>query len=274
MMTSGVPAAGVTVAVLVVVAVLALPARGEAARDRAARVAVRPQPGRAARSARPDRSARPTPQDMPELAERLAALRAQPGRAARSARPDRSARPTPQDMPELAERLAALLRAGLPPSRAWTAVASADDRAAAAARGVLPGLQLGLAGGRALWLGAAPRHRPGVVPLAVALDLCERTGAPTADVLDGLAAALRAQEAAVLEAEVALAAPRATAKVLGLLPAAGLGLSAALGVDTLHVLVATAPGRACLLLGAACWWAGRSWTARLVAAARRGEGDP
>jgi tight adherence protein B len=113
------------------------------------------------------------------------------------------------------------------------------------------------------------------VPLAAALDVCERSGAPTADVLERLAAGLRAEAAAATEARIALAAPRATAGVLSLLPVAGLGLGALLGVDTVRVLVSTPAGHACLVLGIAAWAAGRWWASRLVASARSaGNRDP
>lgn len=178
------------------------------------------------------------------------------------------------DPAELADQLAAAFRAGLPPSRTWALLAARPGPFAALAGAVAVHSELGMPGGRSL-LRSAGRHRAAVVPLAAALHLCERSGAPTADVLERLAAGLRAEAGAATDARIALAAPKATAGVLSLLPVAGLGLGALLGVDTVQVLVSTPAGHACLVLGAAAWAAGRWWTRRLVASAQAGgDGDP
>lgn len=172
------------------------------------------------------------------------------------------------EVADLAERLAAGFRAGLAPARVWSALSARGGPPAAAGGAVLPWLAMGIPSGQALCRAAAPAP-PALLALAVALDVCERTGAPTADVLDGLAAALRAEVAAAQEREVALAAPRATARVMSALPAAGLGMSALLGADTFGVLRSTWAGRACLIAGGACWACGHWWIRRLVAAAAR-----
>ena len=173
---------------------------------------------------------------------------------------------------ELAEQLAAAFRAGLPPVRAWEILAGRPGPFAVLADAVARRVGLGIPGGRSLWQAAGPGGT-GTVPLAAAADLCERSGAPTADVLEGVAAGLRAEAAAASEARIALAAPRATATVMSLLPIAGLGLAAFLGVDTLHVLLTTAPGHACLALGAMAWALGRWWIRRLVTAAQQAGDD-
>jgi tight adherence protein B len=189
-------------------------------------------------------------------------------------RPAGTAAGAAPDPAELAEHLAAAFRAGLPPSRTWALLAGRPGPFAGLAASVAVRTELGLPGGRSL-LRSTGRRGVAVVPLAAALDLCERSGAPTADVLERLAAGLRAEAAAETDARIALAAPRATANVMSLLPLAGLGLGALLGVDTLHVLLTTAAGHACLVLGAGAWTAGRWWIRRLVTAARSaGDGDP
>jgi tight adherence protein B len=193
------------------------------------------------------------------------------GRPARErARRLRPPRPTGvgpvPDEAELAEHLAAAFRAGLPPARTWALLAARPGPFAGLAAAVALRTELGLPGGRSLLRSAGGRGAA-LVPLAAALDLCERSGAPTADVLERLAAGLRAEAAAATDARIALAAPKATAGVLSLLPVAGLGLGALLGVDTVHVLVSTAAGHACLLTGAAAWAAGRWWVRRLVVSA-------
>jgi tight adherence protein B len=179
--------------------------------------------------------------------------------------------PVPADaVATLADRLAGVARAGLPPSRVWAVLAGRPGPHAPLAREVLPWLAVGVPAGRAL---RAVATRPGSGPpadlacLAVALDACERAGAPLAPALEGLAAALRSQEEARRERETALAAPRATAAVMTALPAVGLLLGAALGADPLAVLAGTTAGRASLVLGVAFWATGRWWIRRLVALA-------
>jgi tight adherence protein B len=171
------------------------------------------------------------------------------------------------DVVTLAEHLAVALRAGLAPARASAMLAARAGPAARTAQAALPWVEIGVPTGRALWQALRPCAGSPLVPLVVALDVCDRTGAPAAEVLDGLAAALRAQQAAADEIAVALAAPRATVRVMTALPAAGLGMAGLLGTDVVHVLVGTTAGHACLAVGGAFWAAGHWWIRRLVAAA-------
>jgi tight adherence protein B len=167
----------------------------------------------------------------------------------------------------LAELVAAVARAGLSPARTWRLVSERSGPFATTAVAASLWAEAGLPAGAALVRASPGGPGHAVVALSVALDVCDRAGAPTADVLDGLARSLRAQEAARQDREVALAAPRATGTVMSVLPVAGLALGALLGADPLAVLLATAPGRVCLVAGAGLWSAGRWWTGRLVAAA-------
>jgi tight adherence protein B len=178
----------------------------------------------------------------------------------------------PADVTGLAEHLAGAFRAGLTPSRAWAALAAQPGPWSGVADAVLPWLEIGMPAGRALSEAARPAPGSPLVPLVVALDVSDRTGAATADVLDGMATALRAQEAAAHESAVALAAPRATVRVMTALPAAGLAMAGLLGADVLHVLIATTAGHACVAAGMAFWGAGQWWTGRLVRAAGRADG--
>ena len=176
---------------------------------------------------------------------------------------------------ELAERLAGMARAGLPPARIWAVLAWRPGPHATVAAAMLPWLDAGVPAGRALGALAARAGKATVAGgqlscLAVAFDACERAGSPLGPSLEGLAAALRAQEEARRERETALAAPRATGTVMTVLPAVGLLLGAALGADPLVVLAATPLGRAALVLGGMLWLAGRWWIRRLVAVAAAG----
>ena len=174
------------------------------------------------------------------------------------------------DVAALAERLAGVALAGLPPTRAWAVLARRPGPHAALAAEVIPWLEAGVPPGRALRAVAlrpavTPARRPELACVAVALDACERAGAPLAPALEALAAALRADLEARRDRETALAAPRSTAAVMTALPAVGLLLGLALGVNPIGVLLGTGPGRLALVLGVALWVAGRRWTARLVA---------
>jgi tight adherence protein B len=90
-------------------------------------------------------------------------------------------------------------------------------------------------------------------------------GAPLADVLDGVATAIRADEEARRHRDAALAGPRATAAVLTWLPLAGIGLGLLTGSNAPATLLGTSAGRACLVVGAGLWAAGRWWMSRLLA---------
>ncbi|MEW2356504.1 type II secretion system F family protein [Spirillospora sp. NPDC029432] len=112
--------------------------------------------------------------------------------------------------------------------------------------------------------------RPGAEGLRL-LAACWRIGAERggslATVLDGLAAALRDEEAQRQEIATQLAGPRATARLLAGLPVLGLSMAAALGADPLRFLFATLPGIGCLLGGVTLNALGLWWTSRLAESA-------
>ncbi len=175
----------------------------------------------------------------------------------------------------LADRLAALSRAGLPPAETWRVLATRQDAAAPICRAVARTVALG--GTSAEGLRLATRGEAGsrgvrggpVDWLALAFAVSQECGAPLADVLDGVARTVREEHQAVRERDAALAGPRTTAVVLTWLPLAGLGLGALTGTNSVWVLVSTGPGLVCLATGAALWWAGRWWMARLLRRAER-----
>lgn len=133
------------------------------------------------------------------------------------------------------DRVATLVAAGVPPPRAW-----------------------GLVGGRPD--GSAPAWRD----IAAVLHVAERTGAPVAVALRALARALRRSAASDRAVRVALAGPRASARVVLALPLLGLALASAWGAGAIEVLVRTPAGWACSVAAVLLVGAGRSWTARLV----------
>lgn len=255
------PAGAIATGLLAALAVLVVPRRGERAERR-----LHPRSGSAGREAT-RRAATRRGAVRSEAGHPGNALRAPLPPALPAARPGRGGAGDTLAVAVLAELVAAVARAGLSPARTWRLVSERPGPFATTAAAASLWAEAGLPAGAALIRAAPSRPDRAVVAMSVALDVCDRAGAPTADVLDGLARALRAQEAARQDREVALAAPRATASVMSVLPVAGLALGALLGADPLAVLLTTVPGRACLVAGACLWSAGRWWTGRLVAAA-------
>ncbi|MEZ5321445.1 MAG: hypothetical protein R2698_05120 [Microthrixaceae bacterium] len=106
--------------------------------------------------------------------------------------------------------------------------------------------------------------RPGWDLVAVALDLGHRFGGGTADALRSVADAV--SEAVESEDELATltAQARASATLLGVLPVFGLLVTAGIDRRSIVFLIATTPGRICLLGGAVLNLVGRRWIARIV----------
>ena len=110
-------------------------------------------------------------------------------------------------------------------------------------------------------------ERPGGEPLAsvaAGWEVAARSGAGLADVLERLAGVLRTDEDVRREVAANLAAPRATATMLAVLPVFGIGLGTALGADPLGVLLGTLPGALCLSAGSVLAVAGLFWVERIV----------
>jgi tight adherence protein B len=162
--------------------------------------------------------------------------------------------------------LAAELRAGLPAQPALLRACSEWVEFSAVARAARLGGDIPTA------LGALA-ERPGAEGLraiAAAWVVAAHSGASLARVLDRLVDGLRDERAARAEVEAALAPPRATARMLAVLPVFGVALGSAMGADPVSFLINTDPGRACLLIGLALGLAGVAWVERLAGAARRG----
>ncbi|WP_299035960.1 type II secretion system F family protein [uncultured Pseudokineococcus sp.] len=175
-----------------------------------------------------------------------------------------------EDVAQDVSRLAVLLRAGLAPGGAWAHLVEATGPGPGGAWSAAAGAAAtGEPVAPALRDAVERRGRPddaqeALQAVAAAWEVCERTGAPTAQLLSRLAGALREEADARDAREAALAAPRATARVLLALPVLGLLLGHAVGADPLLVLVGTAPGRLAGLVGALLALAGWLWTRRLV----------
>jgi len=104
----------------------------------------------------------------------------------------------------------------------------------------------------------------GLLDLARAWQVSSRTGAPMSAALEQVAAALVAEQdlRAVVAGE--LSAPRATGKVMAVLPACGVGLGYLLGGEPIGWLLAGPLGWGCLLTGVVLACLGVLWIEALA----------
>ena len=176
-----------------------------------------------------------------------------------AARSDRARRAAALD--EAVTAIAVDLRSGGTPAAALQAAARASpelfaDAADAAGWGADPTPALRQS---ADLPGAEPLH-----DVASAWQVAEHTGCSLADVLDRLRSSVHAGLATGREVAETLAPARATARVLAVLPLAGVGVGAAIGVDVAALLLGTSWGQACLALAVALVALGL-WAVELIA---------
>lgn len=155
-------------------------------------------------------------------------------------------RPPQGDSERLASVISAL-RAGADPHTAWQAWAGHDEHA------------------------ANPLERSDALGLSLAAadNLARHTGAPLADILEGVARAQRDQEDAAQRRDAALAGPRASARTLMWLPAVGVALGALIEPGTVRLLFTTVLGGVLLVLSALLVWAAHRWMRALVTRAEQ-----
>lgn len=158
---------------------------------------------------------------------------------------------------ELCDGMAAELAAGRTPEDAFTASAAVLD----------PAISKELLECDALTDLARTPGAEGLRLLEACLRVGAERGGTLATVLDGLAAALRDEEAQRQDVAVQLAGPRATARLLAALPVLGIAMAAALGARPLSFLCGSLPGLACLVAGVALNVTGLYWTTRLARSA-------
>lgn len=185
----------------------------------------------------------------------VVAVRAVEGRTRRRAAVSRD-----EQWQEACEILATELRAGRSAEQAVTTAALA-----------CPDLQRAV---RALHLGgdvvASLRlvaDAPAATGLASAWATASASGAGLAGVVERVTDELVAQLELRREVDSQLAAPRATARLLALLPLGGMALGVFLGVDPLGMLLGTTVGLCCLVIGSALALAGVVWVDRLAGSA-------
>jgi tight adherence protein B len=177
-------------------------------------------------------------------------------------------RPPPAAVPagvvlRLVDDLATQVRSGASPATAWSVATELLGRTAErgtplAAPGEAPRDCLQR-------LATGPGAAPELLALSAAWALCEDVGAPLGEVLHAVADAIRQDGEIEADIESALAAPRSTARLLSLLPLAGLLLGQLVGARPGHVLLHTSAGRLCALAGLVLALVGRWWANRLVA---------
>jgi tight adherence protein B len=93
------------------------------------------------------------------------------------------------------------------------------------------------------------------------------SGAAMSPALGLLVRGLRAEQAHRREVAATLAAPRATARLLALLPGGGLLMGTGLGVDPVGLLLGTPVGAVLLVTGGGLALLGLAWTERLARSA-------
>ena len=109
-----------------------------------------------------------------------------------------------------------------------------------------------------------PHSRERLHDLQLSLRMSESAGAPLATSMERAAEHAEERIDALLGRQSALAAPRATGRILSWLPLLGLGLGMLMGSDPVGVLTGSVLGALTGLLGLGLAFAGRRWTAALV----------
>ena len=109
-----------------------------------------------------------------------------------------------------------------------------------------------------------PHSRERLHDLQLSLRMSESAGAPLATSLERAAEHAEERIDALLGRQSALAAPRATGRILSWLPLLGLGLGVLMGSNPVGVLTGSILGALTGLLGLGLAFTGRRWTAALV----------
>lgn len=162
-------------------------------------------------------------------------------------------------------RLSVLVGAGIAPVSAWRHVAEAASPPDAVLTALVARLDAGEPLGPALAAVAADRGAAWR-SLAAAWAVAAASGAPLGPALAAFAGAVRDRAAAQRDIRVALAGPRATARVVLALPIVAVALGLLLGVD-LVAAAAHPVGAASIALGLLLVLLARVWMRRLLCAA-------
>lgn len=164
------------------------------------------------------------------------------------------------DVAQACSILAAQVRIGQIPSEALRSAAE-DCPVLVPARDTLA------IGGDPVDCWRAQSRTPGLTGLADvsrAWRLSTTTGAELASALEEVAEALASDQALSLVIRSEAAAPRATGKIMAVLPVVGIGLGYVMGGDPLTFLVGTPAGWTCLVLGSFSACIGVLWMEKIA----------
>jgi tight adherence protein B len=167
--------------------------------------------------------------------------------------------------------LASTLQAGSPPDTALRRVAADVPALGGLLTPAVTAARLGGDVPGALSRAAGAPGADGLHRLAACWAVATGSGASVAPLVDRVARGLRAHVEHRRAVAAQLAGPRATARLLALLPVFGLALGSAVGADPLDVLLGSPFGLACLAVGLLLDTAGLLWVETL---ARRAEAEP
>ncbi|WP_271395385.1 type II secretion system F family protein [Neomicrococcus lactis] len=187
-----------------------------------------------------------------------------------------------EELAQGVRKIAALLRAGVPPVRAWELLAhhetlrarqephhedSSTDGASATfadvAHRVSAAMRLGLEPDRPLKR-ASQQPQDLWARLSWCVSLSKETGTPLSTLFERVAAdeSARADRGRALES--VLAGPKMTQKLLGWLPAGGVLMAQLLGAQPLSLLFGSVVGQALLVGGCTLWWINLWWSKKLL----------
>ncbi|MFT8330139.1 pilus assembly protein [Bifidobacterium psychraerophilum] len=139
----------------------------------------------------------------------------------------------------------------------------------------------------ALWRCRSPQERPRQVletalAVAAACRLSEEMGCEAARCIDAAAAACKRSRMIDDLRNTSFSMPKATVRLLSLLPVASIALAEMIGIRALSFLCSSTPGLLCLVVGGAFYAAGMFWMRALLrsgitdsdrSASRRGAGQ-
>lgn len=171
---------------------------------------------------------------------------------------------TRREVVQAAETLAGLIRVGRVPASALQGATDTPVLAEARAEQALGGDVAD-----ALLRAARRPGAEGLADVGRAWRVAQLTGASLTQALDAVARALADDEEVASTVAAELAAPRATGRVMAVLPLIGLGLGYSLGGDPVRFLVSNPFGNLCLVGGVGLACAGVWWTELVAGRAGR-----
>jgi tight adherence protein B len=161
--------------------------------------------------------------------------------------------------------VAADVRAGQPPAAALERALPDGDLAPR----TLSAVRLGGDVVAALHNDASRSSQPLLAGVGACWSVSESQGAGLATALERLVLQERRAEEVRRQLQAHLAAPRATARMLAVLPALGLGLGLAVGGDPIGWLLGTTLGWGCLAAGLVLIGVGMAWAGRIASRTER-----